>query len=54
MWASSLPKVALLGFDKVTMTVSFTSSRPSSTIPAIVIVPDVEPAFMVRVPLASV
>ena len=50
----SLPNVALLGFDKVTITVSFTSSRPSSTIPAIVIVPDVAPALIVREPLARV
>ena len=49
-----LPSVALLGFDKVTMTVSLASSRPSSTIPAIVIVPDVDPALMVRVPSARV
>ena len=54
MWTSSLPRVALLGFDKVTMTVSFASSSPSSTIPAIVIVPVVAPALMVKVPLAKV
>ena len=42
------------GLDKVTMTVSFASSSESSTIPAIVIVVDVEPAVMVAVPLARV
>ena len=46
--------MALLGLDKVTMTVSFGSSKESSIIPAIVIVPDVAPALMVRVPLARV
>ena len=51
---SSLPRVALLGFDKVTMTVSFGSSRESSTILPIVIVPDVAPALIVSVPLAKV
>ena len=51
---SSLPKDALLGLDKVRMTVSFGSVTPSLTIPAIVIVPVVDPALMVRVPLASV
>ena len=54
MCASSLPSEALLGLDKVTITVSLASSSPSSTIPAIVIVPDVAPALMVRVPLAKV
>ena len=54
MWASSLPKVALLGLDRVRMTVSFASSAASSIILAIVIVPDVDPALMVRVPLAKV
>ena len=42
------------GLDKVTITVSLTSSNESSTIPAIVIVVDVEPAEMVAVPLARV
>ena len=42
------------GLDKVTITVSLTSSNESSTIPAIVIVVDVEPAVMVAVPLARV
>ena len=50
----SPPTVALEGFDKVKITVSFPSTLPSSTIPAIVIVPDVEPALMVKVPLARV
>ena len=54
MCTLSLPKVALLGLDKVTMTVSFGSSNESSTIPAIVIVPDVAPALIVKVPLAKV
>ena len=54
VWTSSLPSVALLGFDKVTMTVSFASSRESLTILAIVIVPLVLPALIVRVPLAKV
>ena len=42
------------GLDRVTITVSLTSSNESSTIPAIVIVVDVEPAVMVAVPLARV
>ena len=42
------------GLDKVTMTVSSASSRESLTIPAIVIVVDVEPAAIVAVPLANV
>ena len=50
----SLPTVALEGFDKVKITVSFPSTLPSSTIPAIVMVPEVAPALMVKVPLASV
>ena len=36
------------------MTVSFGSVTPSLTIPAIVIVPVVDPALIVSVPLASV
>ncbi|GIS26225.1 MAG: hypothetical protein CM15mP127_05980 [Gammaproteobacteria bacterium] len=51
---SSLPNVALLGFDNVTITVSFGSSSVSLTILAMVIVPEVDPAFIVRVPLARV
>ena len=51
---SSLPKVALLGLDKVTMTVSSGSSAESSTILAIVIVPVVEPAAILKVPFISV
>ena len=50
----SLPNVALLGFDKVTITVSFGSSSESLTMPAMVIVPDVAPALIVSVPLAKV
>ena len=54
MWTSSLPRVALLGLDKVTITVSFASSKESLTTLAIVIVPDVDPAIIVSVPLARV
>ena len=54
VWTLSLPNVALLGFDKVTITVSFGSSSESLTILAIVIVPLVLPALIVRVPLAKV
>ena len=54
MWASSLPSVALLGLDKVTITVSLPSVIESSTMLAIVMVPDVDPAFIVSVPLARV
>ena len=36
------------------ITVSLASSRSSSTIPAIVMVPEVAPALIVRVPLAKV
>ena len=46
--------MALLGLDKVTMTVSLASSRESLTMLAMVIVPLVFPAFIVRVPLAKV
>ena len=49
-----MPGLAFDGLDKVTITVSFTSSIESSTIPAIVIVVDVEPAEIVAVPLARV
>ena len=49
-----VPGSAFDGLDKVIMTVSFASSKESSTIPAIVIVVDVEPAVMVAVPLARV
>ena len=54
VWASSEPRLALLGLDNVTITVSSTSSSASSTILAIVIVPDVLPAGIVSVPLANV
>ena len=50
----SLPNEALLGFDKVRITVSFGSSNMSLTMPAMVIVPDVDPALIVSVPLARV
>ena len=52
--ASSLPSVALLGLDKVTMTVSLASSIESSIMLDILMVPLVEPALIVRVPLAKV
>ena len=51
---SSLPNVALLGFDNVTITVSFGSSSVSLTILAMVIVPEVDPALIASVPLARV
>ena len=54
VWTLSLPNVALLGFDKVTITVSFGSSSESLTILAIVIVPLVLPALIVSVPFARV
>ena len=44
----------MLGLDKVTITVSLASSRLSSTIPAIVMVPDVAPADIVSVPEVAV
>ena len=44
----------MLGLDKVTITVSFVSSRESSTILPIVMVADVDPALIVSVPLAKV
>ena len=49
-----MPGSAFDGLDKVIMIVSFASSNESSTIPAIVIVVDVEPAEIVAVPLARV
>ena len=49
-----LPRVALVGLDKVTITVSLASSRVSLTMLAMVMAPDEEPALMVSVPLASV
>ena len=52
--ASSLPSVALLGLDKVTITVSLPSVIESSLMLAMVIVPDVDPALIVSVPLAKV
>ena len=44
----------MLGFDKVTITVSFGSSSESLTMLAMVIVPDVDPALIVSVPFARV
>ena len=43
-----------MGLDKVTITVSFGSSKASLTMPAMVMAPDVDPALMVKVPLAKV
>ena len=54
VWASSEPRLALLGLDNVTITVSFASSNASSIILAMVIVPDVLPAGIVSVPFANV
>ena len=51
---SSNPSVAFVGLDSVTITVSSDSSSASSTMLAIVIVPDVSPAAIVIVPLARV
>ena len=51
---SSLPSVALVEFDKVTITVSFDSSKESLTMLPMVIVPLVSPALIVRVPLPRV
>ena len=45
---------ALLGLDKVTITVSSVSSALSSTIFAIVMVLVVSPAAILKVPLTSV
>ena len=50
----SVPKFALTGLVNVTMTVSSTSSRESSTILPIVIITLVDPALIVKVPLARV
>ena len=44
----------MLGLDKVTITVSLASSIESSMILDILIVPDVVPALIVKVPLARV
>ena len=46
--------MALLGLDKVTITVSLPSVIESSTMLAIVMVPDVDPVLIVRVPFARV
>ena len=51
---ASLPKVALLGFDKVTIIVSSASLIESSVILPIVMVPDDSPALIVSVPFAKV
>ena len=54
VWTLSAPNVALLGLDKVTITVSFVSSVVSSIIFAIVIVPVVSPAAILNVPFTRV
>ena len=54
MWTLSLPKVALLGLDNVTITVSLSSSNKSSTMSVIVTIPDVSPLLIERVPSAKV
>ena len=54
VWTLSFPRTALFGLDKVMITVSLASSRSSSIIQAIVMVPEVPPALIVRVPLARV
>ena len=54
MCTLSEPTVAFEGFDRVIITVSSASSIESSTILAMVIVPDVEPALIVSVPSARV
>ena len=48
------PGSAFDGLDKVTMTVSFASSKESSIMLVIVIFVDVEPGEMVAIPLAKV
>ena len=48
------PGSAFDGLDKVMMTVSFASSKESSTMPAIVIFVEDAPAAIVAVPLANV
>ena len=50
----SEPNVALLGLDKVIITVSSDSSIVSPTIFAIVIVPEVLPAAILKVPFSRV
>ena len=54
VWIVLLPRVALLGFDKVTITVSSPSLIESSIILPIVTVPLVSPALIVIEPLAKV
>ena len=51
---ASEPTVAFEGLESVKITVSFASSSESSSMLAIVIVPDVFPADIVNVPFASV
>ena len=46
--------MAFTGLDKLTMMVSSVSTIASSTMLAIVMLPDVSPASMVNVPSASV
>ena len=54
MWTSSLPSVALPGLERVRIMVSLASSRESLTMLAMLIVPVVAPALIVKVPLAKV
>ena len=54
VWTLSEPNVALLGLDKVMITVSSVSSVVSSTIFAIIIVPVVSPAAILKVPFSNV
>ena len=54
MWTTSVPKIALFGFDKDTIIVSFSSSKVSSMISVIVIVPVFSPALIESVPSARV
>ena len=54
MWTESVPKVALLGLDKVSIMVSLSSSSKSSTISVIVIVPFISPGLIASVPLVRV
>ena len=51
---TSLPKVAFDGLDKVKITVSSASSSASSMIPAMLVVPEILPGFIVSVPFGNV
>ena len=54
MWTLSFPRTALLGPDKVKITVSLPSTETSSIISAMVMVPLVAPEVIVKVPSAKV